>query len=332
MIAHKVIDSSNKRPLTGEIIVILFEFCDLNCVFCNQDHDSVEGMNNILDKIDPIKRSIDNLILKGKRKFAIHIMGGELFSDRIRDEIFSDYEKLVKEIRDYSITKNIEIEIMFVTNLIWKNSERVMSFLKDNELKILTSYDPSGRFNTNTIEIFKYNVITFKEYIKSVNVIMTKQNMEKFLKNDVPFFDYLYENFIIFFDNYGPGKNNNFLSPKDVEIRDFMKFMYDNWQNCIPFKDFKNNNYKKMACMDTLTIMPSGKWGACGIFENIDHKIIKKEDMEQQWFDDYNCLECPHMKRCTMGCFMLNHVKKIRTQNDCFLKEVYDYVDSKGEK
>lgn len=332
MVADKVLNSQNKRPTTGEIIVTLFEFCDLACLFCNQDHDSIVGMNTIVDKLEPIKIAMDNLLLKGKKSFSINIMGGELFSDKVKDELFLEYEKLVDGIREHSKNKNVETSIFFVTNFIWEKSERVKDFLDRKQLKILSSYDPSGRFNTKTIEIFKKNVIEYKDYIQSVNVVMTKQNMEKFRKNDIPFFDFLYENFQVFFDHYGPGKNNEFLSPKDVEIRDFMIYMYENWRNCVPFKDFDGKTYRKMACMDTLSIMPDGRWGACGMFENIVHKLTSKEEMEQKWFEDYNCFECPHLKRCTMGCFMSNHVKKMRTQQECFLKEVYDYVDSKGAK
>jgi hypothetical protein len=329
MIAEKIINLHNKRPITGEIIVILFEFCDLNCLFCNQDHNSIEGIDTILDKLDLIKRSVNNLKLKAKKKFSINIMGGELFSDKIDDYIFEQYARLVKGIRDHAIESQTEIDVFFVTNFIWEKRERVKKFLDENKLKVLSSYDPSGRFNAANLEVFKKNVIEFKDYIVSFNVIMTKQNMEKFKVNDIPFFDYLYENFTIFFDHYGPGKNHEYLTPKDVEVRDFMKYMYDNWRNCIPFKDFNSKTHKKMSCMDTLTIMPSGKWGACGIFENLEKTIVEKAAMEQQWFDNYNCLECPHLGRCTMGCFMTNHVKRMRTQKECFLKEVYDYVDEK---
>jgi hypothetical protein len=81
--------------------------------------------------------------------------------------------------------------------------------------------------------------------------------------------------------------------------------------------------------MDTFTIMPSGQWGGCGQFERIEKVMPIKLLTEQEWFDSYNCFECEHFQRCSLGCFMSNHVKDMRTQKECWMKEVYDYVDSK---
>jgi hypothetical protein len=329
MIAEKLIDVHEKRATTGEIIVILFEFCDLSCLFCNQDHDSILGIDTIVDKFEQIKSSIETLQLKGKKDFAIHIMGGELFSDKLNDVVFEDYEKLTNKIRQYCESKDIPVKVYFVTNLIWTKKERVKSFLEKTKVELMSSYDPAGRFNTTTLEIFKQNADEFKKHINTVSVVITKPTIDKFLKNQVPFFDYLYDNFFIFFDYYGPEKNSNFLLPKDVEVRDFMKFMVDNWPKVFPVKDFFSKTKNKMTCMDTYTIMPTGQWGGCGQFEHLEKVIPLKMMTEQQWFDNYNCFECEHFQRCSLGCFMSNHVKDMRTQQECWLKEVYDYVDSK---
>lgn len=327
MIAEKVLDIHNKRPETGEIIVTLFEYCDLNCLFCNQDHNSFEGIDTVRDKINQIKLAIDKLLKKGKSEFSIHIMGGEVFSDKIDDSLFADYAQLTKDLREYEAVIKKPIEVSFVTNFIWEKKDRIKNFLDENNMKVMTSYDPSGRFNPKTLEIFKRNIVEFKDYVQSVNVIMTKPNMERFIKDQIPFFDYLYDNFPIYFDYYGPGRNNGFLSPTDVELRDFMKYMVDNWSKCSPFKSFFKKTTNKMACMDTITVMPSGKWGGCGQFEGLQKVIPIKLVTEQKWFDQYDCLSCEHLQRCTMGCFMSNHVKDMRTQDECWLKEVYDYVD-----
>lgn len=328
MIAEHAINVHNKRPETAEIIVTLFEYCDLNCLFCNQDHDSYAGVDTIVDKFNEIKLSIDQLLKKGKTDVAIHMMGGELFSDNIEDKVFDDYIKLTNKLIEYGKQINVPLEVSFVTNFVWEKKDRIKKFLIDNDIKLMTSYDPSGRFNVKTFEIYKSNIKEFKEHISSVNVIMTKPNIDKFLKGQVPFFDYLYENFPIYFDYYGPGKNHEFLLAKDYELTEFMKYMYDNWKNCHPFKTFDNKGKNKMSCMDTITVMPSGKWGGCGHFEHLEKVIPIKVVTEQQWFDSYNCFECEHFQRCSMGCFMSNHVKDMRTQEECWLKQVYDYVDN----
>jgi hypothetical protein len=329
MIAEQLINLHEKRTTTGEIIVTLFEFCDLSCLFCNQDHDSILGMDNIVDRFEQVKLCIDKLLSKGKTEFHIHIMGGEVFSDKLNDKVFLDYEELTYKIKNYCKDKNIPVNISFITNFIWTKKERVRTFLNKVDVDVMTSYDPAGRFNQQNFEIFKENIQEFKNYITTVNVVMTKPTIDKFTKNQVPFFDYLYANFLVFFDYYGPEKNQNLLLPKDVDVRDFMIFMSDNWPNVAPVKDFFSKTKKTMTCMDTYTVMPTGKWGGCGYFEQLEKVIPIKVVTEQQWFDNYNCVECEHFQRCSLGCFMSNHIKDMRTQKQCWLKQVYDYIDSK---
>jgi hypothetical protein len=329
MIASQLIDMHDKRPATGEIIVTLFELCNLSCLFCPQDHDSIEGINTIVSKIDQIKSVIDTLQKKGKKDFSIHLMGGELFSDDLDDAIFDDYSTLIDLIKSYCNDKNIPVSISIVTNFVWQKKHRIKQFLDKTGVSIMTSYDPAGRFDKHSLEIFKENVVEFKEHIVTVNVIITKPTIDKFLKKQIPFFDYLYENFSVYFDQYGPEKNQKFLMATDVQVRDFMIYLVDNWPKVLPVQDYFSKTKSQMTCMDTHTVMPAGKWGGCGQFEQIDKVIPIKLVTEQSWLDGYNCLECEHFNRCSLGCFMSNHVRDMRTQKECWLKEVYDYVDNK---
>lgn len=327
--------SNGKRTDTGEIIVTLFEFCDLHCLFCNQDHSSIEGIDSVKSKIHPIIKSIEDLQSRGKDNFEIHIMGGEVFSDKLPDSIFDDYAALVDNIRHYSRDEGVPIEVSFVTNFIFNKKQRVKHFLTTNDIKVFTSYDPAGRFTKETFEIFKQNVVEFTPMIQSVNCIMTKQNIQRFMKGQVDFFDYLYDNFPIYFDYYTPERHYNELIPADVELRDFIKCMLVEWPECLPFKDFTSRQKKNMTCMDTYTIMPDNRFGRCTILldksvEDVQpiNLIPLKPKLEQQWFDEYNCLECEHFDRCSLGCFLSNHIKGGRTQKECWLKQVYDFVDA----
>lgn len=329
MIASHLIDIHGKRPSTGEIIVTLFEKCNLSCLFCNQDHDSTLGMDSIVDKIHAIKSVIDRLQTKGKKDFSIHLMGGEIFSDDLADELFQDYATLIDLIHQHCAEHDIPVSVSVVTNMVWERKERIRQFLDATGVDVMSSYDPAGRFNPRSLEIFKNNVLEFKDYIKTINVVITKPTIDKFLKNQIPFFDYLYDNFPIYFDQYGPEKNQKLLMATDVQVRDFMKYLVDHWPKVMPVRDYFSKIKSQMTCMDTYTVMPDGRWGGCGFFESIEKVIPIKAITEQQWLDGYNCLECEHFKRCSLGCFMSNHVKDMRTQEQCWLKEVYDYVDSK---
>lgn len=331
MIEHNIITKTNKRSILGEIIVTLFEQCNMSCKFCNQDHNSKVGMDTIKDKLPVVKRAIENMS-KTREMFSVHFMGGEVFSDLVPDSCFDDYKYLADELEAWSKENNYDVEICFTTNFVYEQTHRLQKLLDQcPQVKLLTSYDPSGRFGLGQLNVFKKNVIAFEKYIKSANVIMTKPNIDKFLKGNTPFFDYLYDRYDIYFDYYTPEKNRKLMTPNDIQLRDFMIYMFDNYPNCLPFKDYPSKIKKRMTCQDTFTIMPSGDAGGCTILLSQDLSGYKptKEEMEQKWFDDYNCLECPHFQRCSMGCFLSNHLKSFRTQEVCWLSEVYDYVDSK---
>jgi radical SAM protein with 4Fe4S-binding SPASM domain len=338
----------NKKNLKGELIVILFEYCNLSCQMCGQNHSDKNGINNIREKIHSIKKSMLSIKNSGKTSLAINLMGGELFQDFLDDDIFSDYEYLIDEINYYSNEITIPTTISISTNLVFNKVERVKKFLDKVKINISVSYDPAGRFNILTFETFKKNVKYFKEYISQVGVVMTKPTIERFLKKKTPFFDYIYENFEVVFDHFSPEvlgykqlsdiKNGEDtaekLTPNDVLLRDFYIFMYDNWNKCSPFFELKNKGVQPMFCMSTLTITPESSITSCETYKvNNEVKPVKivfgnLNLKKNKWLDDYDCLSCEHMQRCSMGCFTV-HMRDIRTQELCWLKEVYDYVDTK---
>lgn len=339
MIAEQIINKS-KRTETGEIIITLFEFCNLNCIFCNQDHNSIVGFDTILEKKQAVIEIIELLRkTKNKNNFTVNIMGGEIFADRIPDSIFNDYKELILSLRQWSEENNTPIDVTLVTNFVWTKKQRVYNLINETGVALGTSYDPAGRFNLETLEIYKDNVKEFKEHIKLVNIILTKQNIDKFLKKQIPFFDYLYSNFDVYFDHYTPESNVNVVLPKDIDLKAMALYMYEHWPNAYPYKNYVSKTKKNMSCMDTYTVMPTGKYGKCDILltSTLPEKVIPikfqkietKTDLEQKWFDNYNCLECDQFYRCSMGCFLSNHINSSRTQETCWLKEVYDYIDLK---
>ena len=331
----KIIDRT-KENLEGEMIVFLFELCNLNCQMCWQDHNSVLGMDSIVEKIHPISHAIDGMIASGKRSISINLMGGELLADNIPDKTFSDYKILIEKIKNYSQEKNIPVNLQIVTNLVWESTDRVKKFLDDVKVPIAVSWDPVGRFNTASLNLFKKNLLEFKNYVSQVGVVMTKPTIKCFLKSTPDFFEYIYENFTVVFDHYTPeGKQNNIehLLPTDVLLRDFHKFMIDNWPRCYPFSATLDNTAQPMFCMGTVNILPENSVSSCQNYEVkevvIHFGALSKH--KQEWFADYDCLNCEHMQRCSFGCFLNNHNKQTRTQKECWLKEVYDYIEEKNQ-
>ena len=160
---------------------------------------------------------------------------------------------------------------------------------------------------------------------------MTKPAIIKFLNDDIPFFDYLYRNFDIYFDYYTPENNSKQFMPTDIELKTLMLYLVDNYPSCLPVKDYFSKKKIRMSCQDTYTILPNNLAGMCTILLDGYYKGYKrnKEDMETRFMEDYNCLECEHFNRCSLGCFLSHDLSETRTQEECWLKEVYNYVDSK---
>lgn len=321
-----VITILDKRGKTGEIIVTLFEYCNLSCKFCNQDHNDLFGVDKILEKIDVVKEVISKT---PKEQYSVHFMGGEVFADQLPQRVYEDYKRICYELRAWGLEQDIDIEVCFTSNMVFNNTFGLDSLLNDASPTLITSFDPAGRFNKETFEIFKANVKKYKDHIKSVNIIMTKPTIIRFLNSDIEFFDYLYDNFDIYFDYYTPEKNMKMFIPSDIELRDFMIHMINNYPKALPFADYSNKIKKRMTCMDTITIMPDNSYGNCTILLK-DFKDVKtaKQEMEHEWFEQYNCLQCEHFQYCAMGCFLSNHMQSFRTQETCWLSEVYDVVHS----
>lgn len=319
-----LITKSNKRSQVGEIIVTLFEYCPLNCKFCNQDHSSLEGIDTIVQKIDIVKEVIKKT---PRDSYSVHFMGGEVFADGLPPKVYTDYQYLCWELDRWATEENIDLEICFTSNMVFNDTQEIDNLLMISDPTLITSFDPAARFNKETLEIFKTNVKQYKNHIKSVNVIMTKPTIQKFMSGDIEFFNYLYEHFDIYFDYYTPEKNMKTFIPNDIQLRDFMVYMLKHYPKALPFADYTSKTKKQMSCMDTVTIMPNGSYGACTVllkdFKNVS---INKQEMEQEWFEQYNCLECKHFQYCSMGCFLSNHMQSFRTQEACWLSEVYDVV------
>lgn len=332
-----------KHNSEGELIVILFEYCNLACQFCAQDHSSVEGLDIIKEKITPIAQVLNTLKQRKNTSVSVNIMGGEILADAISDDKFLDYAVLIDSIKQYANSINIDVNLHIATNMIWKKVDRVKNLIDSTGVRLAASYDPAGRFNVENLDLFVKNCTLFRNEISQIGVVITKPNIECFLKNAVPQFDFLYQNFTIVFDHYthSPKNNLNFLLPSDISLKNFYKHMIDHYPKCHPFLETFDSQLAAMYCMRTMYVFSDGSFGSCGSYEGFTKKThtgnasikiipILEKNVENKWYSDYNCIECEHMQRCSFGCFLNNHFYTgQRTQEACWLKEVYDYVDSK---
>ena len=319
---------NKKASNLGEVIVTLFEHCNLACSFCSQNHNSFEGVENIPEKYFAIKSVYEDLRSQNKEQFSFHFMGGEILSDAVSNQILGKIEDLIlrcKKSFDNS-------EFLITSNMIWKDRDRVNQMLDRLDIKLAVSYDPAGRFNSSNFLTFLTNVEYFKNYIETVNIILTAPNIYKFLDNDVPGFDYLYENFNVYFDYYTPEKNASINCPTDEELLRIFKHLSIKYPKVSPIDKYLTGNTRKnLTCQRTKVIAANGEIGHCNLLVGGNYQSMaddSREKMEAKWIEGFNCLMCDYFDRCGLGCFQENHILPEKTtMEQCWLKDYWSFLD-----
>lgn len=333
---YQIIDS--KVIDYAEIVVCLFDHCNLTCVFCPQEHDSKLGASReeILSKVPDIVKWIN--ANNRSTYFKLHIMGGELFQDEwVNAGFLSHYQELIDQIRK-EVSANKELYFNFITNLVFECTDEVKAFLDKNSLKVSSSYDSKGRFNASQFKVFQRNVEIFKSYIEMFSIVLTKQNMRAVINGD-KYFDYLYQNFNTDWDSFIPAieSTNESMMPKESEMLEFYKHLVDHYPKCLNityFTEPSENN--KMSCTrgNNFTVLrdgpvPNGCSGSV-FLKDASTKDVWSPIIVEKFIEQYNCLECEYFKTCSFTCFIKNDYKKIvRDVGDCVFKLTYKHVESK---
>lgn len=330
LIASKIVNHS-------EIVVCLFDHCNLRCTFCPQDHESLIGASReeILNKVGTITNWINNSMRSNIVK--IHIMGGELFQDQwIKEGFIAHYQDFLESIRKLT-NKSVTIIPNFITNLVFENTKPVLDFLELNSLKISVSYDPKGRFNADDRAIFNKNLITFAEKIEMVSIVMTKANINAVMDGDFTF-RHLYDQYLCDWDQLLPAtKNAKELMPSESESFEFYKFLIDNYPRCLNIHHFVSNEQNlKMTCTrgNSLTVMrdgsvPNGCSGAVFLKEATTQDL-GGEAIVENFVTKYDCFQCKFFSKCPFTCFIKNDYKHIKRDMDiCVFKALFEYVEQK---
>lgn len=329
VIENKVIDHA-------EVIVCLFEHCNLSCVFCPQDHDSMIGASKekILGKSANIVKWINNNTRS--TDVRLHVMGGELFQDVWINENFLDvYQELIDTITK-EVDPNKNLIFNFVTNLVFDETEKVLKFLNNNNLKISVSYDSKGRFNKSQLRTFKRNVEIFKDKIQMISLVSTLQNMQAVINGD-EYFDYLYNTFPCDWDSFLPSvESSEHMMPKESDLLKFYKHLVDHYPNCTNVEHFTTDEHqKKMTCTrgNNFTILhddsiPKGCSGTV-LLKDKSTKDLASDQIVIQFFKTYNCFECEYFKKCPFTCFIKSDYNKLqRDVGECVFKLTFDHVNN----
>jgi sulfatase maturation enzyme AslB (radical SAM superfamily) len=331
----------NKRDEEQEYTLHLFTYCNLSCSFCWQDHDSLVGVDDVMGKLS----SVEALLQKEtKRKVVFNIMGGEVFAPEVfTPELADTYVRFSEAIIDQCRAKNIAVTLNWVTNLVTEDRPLLDDFLErartlGGSTTVTVSYDPKGRFNRAQLEIFKKNLAYYgPRVVRSVSLLMTKQNIEHFVKDQDEFFSWAYDQgFKLYFDYLMPDEKTN-AAPSDHDLLRMFKFLIDHYPNCEPVAGWLRRQPSALSCRSSKLVLEDGTTCGCGnlidpkVAEEIYEVPLDKTDnsaIEEHFMEKYGCLTCEYFQRCELGCFMQHNYRFREEMDECVYKVTHRYIDS----
>lgn len=343
-----------KRNKSCEIVIILFEYCNFACTFCPQDHNSKQGMDyeSIVSKADLICEYINQNNFASD--FVIRLIGGEPFNDEIivGSDLMKAYRELADRVRAGANLNGRRCDFIWISNFsMIECREDVLKFMEEqkDDTQFVVSYDLKGRFNKKNLETFKENIEIFAPYIRNINSVITKQNIEALLAGD-EYYDYLYSRFDYSWDQYIKGDSlNNYAIPLESQVLEFYKVLADKYprvEYIVPFlrePDISTTMHTLCsrgngAAIDwDNKIIPEGCVGShylrkfktpAFVGHNGPDNFI--DNTLTSFLDKYNCHACEYYQRCPMMCFSgIKAGNMIQDMDTCINKELFKYVDSK---
>lgn len=319
----------DKKGHYKEAHLILFEKCNLSCSFCHQDHGSIVGMDGAA-MFQKARTLLE--VTSPDTPIVVNITGGELFMDEVPDEFFTYYEvvgeMVLKHFKD--------VKLVFGTNLIFNQAARVMTLLERlrplGRVHLATSYDPAGRFSPQQQKLFMTNLMAFKDVIETVNVVITKQNIQAFLDGrENPAFAWMCETFDVYFDHYIPSQMYEYIQPDEELISKLYIHLNKRYPNSYPIKDWKANAVNETTCRSTKIINKDGVvstcWSEAGKDAILDERegLIAKDNAEVAFVEHYGCFSCEFYQRCGLRCFLHDKVLE-NTSKDCLIKAMFKVI------
>ena len=324
---------ADKKGATKEAHLILFEKCNLRCSFCHQDHDSTVGLD-----ADEIMRKGIRLVESSdlEAPIVINITGGELFTDDIEDWMFGYYLSL----GEYLLQNFKRAKIVYGTNLVYEKVwrvERLMTMLSAHSspsqgVSLSTSYDPAGRFNPAQRELFFKNLERVGLWVDTVNVVITKQNIDVFLndREGVEVKDLAYD-YDLYFDHYIPSERYEEHQPTESQIRQLYLKLAKKYPLSYPIASWKNQQFNETTCRSTKIINKDGVvttcWSEAGKDAILDEGegLVAKQSAEERFIEHYGCLSCEYYQRCGLRCF-LHHSFIEGSSTECEIKLLFDEI------
>lgn len=328
----------SKRPSIGEIELTLFENCNIECDFCFHDKKSQVGLSyeEMLSKLPLVDGHLQKLA--GRVDFVqVNMVGGELFQDQWMEEKCDQFFNLMLEIKQLADRYSLKLQSVWVSNFLWKKFEVIQRLLDrlvaaDIPSTLIASYDLSGRPMSNR---YYKNLDRMQDYISTVNLVATKQAIKALLDGGDPFFDTLYANYTLFFDDFIPDKGSEWQIPSDTELLQFYKHIANRYPKVHPIKELIENEQNEMHCLslNKITIFPDNRTSNCRWHRydqsdfNTEFDIHDNAGMMQRFMDENGCLSCPYFARCGFRCYtQWDWRTRERDLGGCVMKAFFDFL------
>jgi radical SAM protein with 4Fe4S-binding SPASM domain len=335
---------AKKRDKEQEISIYFFEYCNLRCSFCWQDHNSPVGLDTIREKVVAIETYFKT---EPKDEITFAMMGGEVFADNIFDRaVLEDFKFVTHSIMELGKKYNKKVHINWVTNLVTTKLGMIRELLEyGRSLNITTglytSYDFRGRFNINQFLSFKTNVDLIWDELKGFSLTLTKSNCQYFLTKTDPYFEYLYNRgAYIYFDYYMPDETADLQCPSDAMLYEVFKKVITTYPKIDPIRSWIKNTYNTASCRSSKMINPDNSMSNCGAMviaqnEQATHKIYEiklhnksNTGIENHFLEKYGCLTCAYLDRCSFGCFMQHASTRFTEElDDCVYRKTFKFID-----
>ena len=342
----------------------LHTLCNLRCEFCSETKEKGFRENNCINldyiKLLPIEmyNSISHQIKRdGMNIISLCLQGGEVFSDNLPDTMFDAYREFICEFanilgRNHS---NVQLDVLVVSNGVYKNHKRVEAFLREFNARLTLSYDPIGRFANDYQRELWYNTFEYfrdkEESGLRVSTVLTKKNIYAYINGD-EIFEKIPDDIFIVNHEYVPRLDYGDYLASDDDLFNFYKWAIDNGKFNISSIDnilsSHKNNKPLSTCSETIDYIFDENYKMKynqGYINQCAENPLSKEDYYGEYSgiieDPTDCTRCKEsiglQKRGCNYCEYFSKCPKVCwtqilfTKYDmgiCPIQRAYDYIQS----
>lgn len=251
-----------------------------------------------------------------KSHINLVLMGGELFSDDVNDDVIQSYKILLAKTELLCTQCHKTLSVSLMSNLITKHIGRIIDVAKSvKHCDIHGSFDFVGRFdNPKMITLWWENARHIKHSGVSFFAAMVghKFNIEAILKHD-PIWIKLYDEFGVYVQYYEPNSLANDYNLPYEQYRDFLLFLY---------KEYPEEKFLQSV----LTAYDNGHKTCCRsnwIDDTGCHKCCNHDHIVKLYKIKHQCFSCKHYHNCPAVC------PRVYSSADCCVfKPLFDIAFS----